>query len=246
MPPQISIVVPVFNEADNVDPLVREILQALRDEPRPFELVLVDDCSTDATWDRITAAARADARVRGLRHARNRGQSAALWTGFRGSQAPLIATLDGDLQNDPADFPALLAQLDKFDLVCGVRARRRDNVLRLISTRIARWANRAALGSVFQDPGCGLRVFRREVLDGLFAFNGFHRFMAVLVHGGGGRVGEMPVNHRPRIAGVSKYGVWNRAFRGLFDLVGIAWFQRRRIHPPGVTGTPPAAGPQVR
>src|SRR5580692_7623915 len=117
MQPAISIIVPLFNEADNVAPLVRQIIDALKSEPRPFEIVLVDDASTDGTWDKIILANAADARVRGLRHSRNAGQSAALWTGFRGSTAPIIMTMDGDLQNDPADLPCLLAGLKEYDVV---------------------------------------------------------------------------------------------------------------------------------
>src|ERR1700710_504040 len=138
MPPDISIIVPLFNEADNVAPLTAQILTALRTEQRSFELVLVDDASTDGTWAQIMAANRADARVRGLRHARNAGQSAALWTGFRNSKGPIILTLDGDLQNDPADFPKLLAGLDQHDVVCGMRVARQDNFLRKLSSRVAR------------------------------------------------------------------------------------------------------------
>src|SRR5579859_324166 len=229
--PEISIIVPMFNEAENVAPLVQQVFAALREERRPFELVLVDDASTDGTWERILAAQQADPRVRGLRHARNSGQSAALWTGFRGTRGAIIATMDGDLQNDPADFPRMLAELDRHDLVCGVRVKRRDNFLRRASARVARAARKAALGVDFTDTGCGLRVFKRTVLDGLFAFNGFHRFMPVLAHGGGAKVCEVAVNHRPRVAGVSKYGLWNRLGRGIIDLFGVAWFQKRRIKP---------------
>ena len=239
MQPEISIIVPMFNEADNVAPMVEQVLAAFRDEPRPIELVLVDDASTDATWERIAAAHAADPRVRGIRHTRNAGQSAAVWTGFRGTQAPIIATLDGDLQNDPADLPKLLAELDRYDLVCGLRVKRQDTLLRRISTRIAMAARKAFLRSEFRDVGCGLRVFRRPVLDGLFAFNGFHRFMPILVEGGGGRVCEIPVNHRPRVAGVSKYGVWNRMWRGIADLWGVAWFQKRRLGRIPTTQIPP-------
>ena len=229
--PEISIIVPMYNEADNVAPLAQQVLAALREERRPFELVLVDDASTDGTWERIQAAQRADPRVRGLRHARNSGQSAALWTGFRATRGGIIATMDGDLQNDPADFPRMLAELERHDLVCGVRVKRRDNFLRRASARVARAARKTALGVDFTDTGCGLRVFKRTVLDGLFAFNGFHRFMPVLAHGGGAKVCEVPVNHRPRVAGVSKYGLWNRLGRGIVDLFGVAWFQKRRIKP---------------
>jgi dolichol-phosphate mannosyltransferase len=227
--PEISVVVPLYNESENVAPLVQQVLAALKQERRTIELVLVDDASTDDTWGQVAAARRADARVRGIRHSRNSGQSAALWTGFRGTNAPLIATLDGDLQNDPAEFPRMLAELERYDLICGMRVARQDNFLRRVSSGVARWARGRVVGAEFKDVGCGLRVFRRSVLDGLFAFNGFHRFMPILVHATGGRVCEIPVSHRPRVAGVSKYGVWNRLGRGIFDLFAIAWFQKRRI-----------------
>ena len=229
----------MFNEADNVAPLVVQVFAALKNERRPFELVLVDDASNDGTWERIIAANAADARVRGLRHARNAGQSAALWTGFRNSHAPIIVTLDGDLQNDPADFPRLLAELEKYDVACGWRQKRQDNWVRRVSSGIARKARSAMLGVNFQDTGCGLRAFKRPVLDPLFAFNGFHRFMPVLAHSAGAHVVEIPVNHRPRHAGISKYGVWNRLGRGIVDLFAVRWYQKRLIPQIPFTSVPP-------
>jgi dolichol-phosphate mannosyltransferase len=231
MPVELSVIVPVYNEADNVLPLAREVAAALRSVPQTWELVLVDDASTDATWARIAEARTADAHVRGLRHTRNAGQSAALWTGVCHSHSPLIATLDGDLQNDPADLPKLLAELVHADFVCGVRLNRRDNFVRRVSSHVARAARRAALGVDFRDTGCALRVFRRSALEGFFPFNGWHRFLPVLVAGGGISAKEVSVNHRPRVAGVSKYGVWNRLGRGIADLFAIAWFQKRRLRP---------------
>jgi dolichol-phosphate mannosyltransferase len=238
---EISIIVPMFNEAGNVAPLAAQVFAALRDERRLFELVLVDDASTDGTWDQILAASRADARVRGLRHGRNAGQSAALWTGFRNSRSPIIVTLDGDLQNDPADFPRLLAELEKYDFACGMRINRQDNSLRRISSKIARKARSAMLGVDFRDTGCGLRAFKRPVLDPLFAFNGFHRFLPVLAHSAGARVIEIPVNHRPRVSGISKYGVWNRLGRGIVDLFAVRWYQKRLIPAIPITSFPPSA-----
>src|SRR5580692_11102950 len=229
----------MFNEADNVAPLAEQVFAALRDERRPFELILVDDASTDTTWDKIMAASRDDARVRGLRHGCNAGQSAALWTGFRNSKSPIIVTLDGDLQNDPADFPRLLAELEKYDVACGMRTKRQDNGLRRISSKVARSARAAMLGVDFRDTGCGLRAFKRPVLDPLFAFNGFHRFMPVLAHSAGARVIEIPVNHRPRNAGTSKYGVWNRLGRGIVDLFAVRWYQKRLIPTISITSFPP-------
>lgn len=231
MPAELAIIVPVFNEADNVLPLAREVAAAFAGESLTWELVFVDDGSADATWQRIQEARRLDARVRGVRHAHNAGQSAAVWTGLRATSAPLVATLDGDRQNDPADLPGLLRELERVDFVCGWRRDRQDNLLRRVSSRLARWARRAVLGADFADTGCALRVFRRAALDGVFPFNGWHRFLPVLVHHAGVPVKEVPVRHRPRTAGRSKYGVWNRLGRGLLDLVGVAWYLRRRLRP---------------
>jgi glycosyltransferase involved in cell wall biosynthesis len=235
VPADISILVPVFNEADNILPLAAEVAQGMPAEPRSWELVFVDDCSTDGTWERIQQAIRRDPRVRGLRHQVNSGQSAAFWTGLQGTQAPIVCTLDGDLQNDPADLPRLLAGLGEADFVCGVRAKRRDNWVRRVSTRIARVARRAGLGVDFADTGCFLRAFRRTALDGVLPFNGWHRFLPVLAHGCGATIREVPVNHRPRVAGVSKYGVWNRVWRGLYDLVGVRWWLKRKLRPVSFT-----------
>jgi len=236
----ISIIVPVFDEAENVLPLVGEVAAAMRSEERRWELVFVDDASTDATWQKIQEAHRLDPRVRGLKHVRNSGQSAALWTGISATTAPILATLDGDLQNDPADLPRLLAELAKVDFVSGMRVSRRDNFVRRTSSRLARWARKAVLKVSFHDTGCALRAFKRSALDGVFAFNGLHRFLPLLVHGGGATTLEVPVNHRPRVAGVSKYGVWNRLWRGLYDLFAIAWYQKRRLRPVPFTESEPA------
>lgn len=231
MTPEISVIVPVFNEAENVLPLCGEVSAALGVTGRSYELVFVDDGSTDATWERVQQARQQDARVRGLKHARNAGQSAAVWTGLQATTSPIVATLDGDRQDDPSELPRLLALLSEADFVSGMRLRRQDNWLRRVSTRVAWWARRTVLGAEFRDTGCALRVFRRGVLTGVFAFNGWHRFLPILVAGAGFRAREIPVNHRPRLAGVSKYGAWNRLWRGLFDLFGVAWLQKRRLKP---------------
>lgn len=237
MPEPISIIVPVYDEQDNVLPMAREVAAAFATVANDWELVFVDDGSRDETWKNICAAASASPRVRGVRHLRNAGQSAALWTGIQQTDRPLLATLDGDLQNNPADLPRLLQELGTCDFACGWRQNRQDSFVRRASSRVARAARSAALGAEFRDTGCALRVFRRAALEGVFGFNGLHRFLPILVAGGGFRVREVPVSHRPRIAGVSKYGVWNRLGRGLFDLVGIAWYQRRRVRPVPVERT---------
>ena len=251
MPAEISVIVPLYDEADNVAPLAQEVAAAMNSITPHWELVLVDDSSTDESWRRIAEARRAEPRVRGLRHKRNAGQSAAVWTGIQATTSPILCTLDGDLQNDPADLPKMIAELKRVDFVSGMRLDRRDTWVRKVSSRVARWARRRALGVDFRDTGCAIRAFKREALAGVFPFNGLHRFLPVLVHGGGFKTLEVPVNHRPRRAGVSKYGVWNRLWRGLYDLVAISWYQRRRYRAPGYVeleeeaGTPAALGREV-
>ena len=229
MVPQIVIVVPVFNEVANIVPLVTEIAEVFRAETRAWQLVLVDDASTDGTWEAICTQKSRDPRVTGLRHLKNAGQSAAIWTGISRTEAPFLCTLDGDLQNDPSELPRMLQLLDRADFVCGHRVDRQDSFVRKASSRVARSFRSWSLGWDFADTGCALRAFKRSSLTGIFPFNGLHRFLPILVAGNGSQVLEVPVKHRPRTAGVSKYGVWNRLGRGLFDLVGMAWYQRRRL-----------------
>jgi dolichol-phosphate mannosyltransferase len=227
---ELAIIVPVYDEADNILPMAREVGEAMKNVAMDWELVFVDDASKDATWQRIQELRKSNPRVRGLKHKKNAGQSAALWTGILNTDTPLIATLDGDLQNDPADLPKLIAEIKDVDFVCGVRTKRKDTWVRRVSSKIARWARKSALGVDFADTGCAFRVFKRSTLEGLFGFNGLHRFLPVLVHGGGHRTKEIPINHRARVAGVSKYGVFNRLGRGIYDLIAVGWYQRRRVH----------------
>jgi dolichol-phosphate mannosyltransferase len=227
--PEISVVVPLRNEAANVPELALQICGALAQTKREFELILVDDGSTDDTWDKIRAASEQYPRLRGLRHKQNAGQSAGLLTGFRASRGDILATLDGDLQNDPADLPMLLSELAGADMVCGVRTRRADNRVRRGSSAVARCFRKWVLRVDFADSGCNLRVFKRSVLNLLPAFDGLHRFMPFFVHKAGGIVRQVPVNHRPRTAGRSNYGVWNRMGRGLRDLIMVRWYLSRQI-----------------
>lgn len=222
--PALSVVVPLYNEEGNVVALVREIAAAL--EGRDFELILVDDGSTDATVARIPR----EPFVRVLEFEENRGQSAAMHAGIMAARAPVIALLDGDLQNDPADIPAMLERMRETgsDLVCGYRAKRRDTAFKRLQSRIANAVRGRFTGDGVRDTGCTLKVMRRECRETLVLFRGMHRFIPALVKGGGFRICEMPVNHRPRVAGVSKYGFGNRALRATMDMFGVKWLLSRR------------------
>ncbi|MBV9813760.1 MAG: glycosyltransferase family 2 protein [Acetobacteraceae bacterium] len=227
--PLLSVVVPVRNEAENIAPLVAEIGAALAG--LPHEIVYVDDGSTDAT---AAALAAAEPPVRWLRHRTSCGQSAAIATGIRAARGAWIATLDGDGQNDPADIPALLARARAEDggdvsplLVAGHRTRRRDRLIKRLSSRIANGVRARLLGDRTPDTGCGLKVFRREAFLDLPRFDHMHRFLPALFLRAGGRVISVPVNHRPRVRGRSNYGTLDRLWVGLFDLVGVMWLMRR-------------------
>lgn len=227
--PEISLVIPVYNEQENLPVLAAEIRAALEPLARPYEVILVDDGSTDSTPEVLRRLAREDPRVRVLRQRRNSGQSAALDAGFRHARGEIVVTLDADLQNDPADIPRLLERLDGFDVVSGVRARRQDDWVRRVSSRIAnRVRNRVTRESV-TDVGCTLRAVRAEYLRRIPVFNGMHRFLPTLLRMEGARVTEVPVNHRPRLHGEPKYNIRNRAFRALVDLFGVRWMQTRWI-----------------
>ncbi len=227
--PLLSVVVPVRNEAANIVPLIDEIRDALAGVAH--EIVYVDDGSDDGTAEALSSVA-APLVVR--RHLRSCGQSAAIVTGVRAARGEWIATLDGDGQNDPADIPALLARAQGqtgMVLVAGHRTQRRDSRLKRLSSRAANGLRAALLGDGSPDTGCGLKVFRRAAFLELPAFDHMHRFLPALVIRAGGRVVSVPVNHRPRLRGVSKYGTIDRALVGIVDLAGVAWLQRRWKRP---------------
>ncbi len=228
-PLQLSVVVPAYNEVENTPVLVAELLTALAATGRTWELLLIDDGSADGTGEAMEAAAAAEPRIRVLRLARNAGQSAALAAGLVRARGEVIVTLDADLQNDPADIPRLLAALEGADVVSGVRAKRNDTWIRLVSSRIANATRRAALGDSVTDIGCSLKAYRREMLADLPMFVGVHRFLPAMCAFRGARVVEVPVNHRARTMGVSKYGMGNRLWRGIHDLVGVSWLKHRLV-----------------
>jgi len=226
----LSIVVPVANEAENTVSLWREVFSSLTQAGIDFEVIFVDDGSTDGSAERLIALNAGD-RLRVVQHRLNFGQSAAIATGFRCARGALVATLDGDGQNDPADLPVMIAQLRSSgaDCITGVRTARQDVWSRRISSRLANRFRRAITGDRFSDSACGIRVMRREALTDLPVFNGLHRFIPALLHAQGFRVDEFSVRHRPRQAGTAKYGIHNRLWRGIRDCFGVRWLIRRTV-----------------
>jgi dolichol-phosphate mannosyltransferase len=204
---EVSVVVPIYNEAESIELLWREIAAALDERKSRYEVLFVDDASTDGSAERLTAL-QAGSCLRVLRHRRNFGQSAAVATGFRHARGLFVATLDGDGQNDPADLPRLLDHLSATgaDCVTGIRAVRHDSLLKRISSRVANGFRNWVTGDRISDSGCGIRVVRRACLAEVPVFNGMHRFLPTLMRAQGFRVEEMAVNHRPRVRGMSKYG----------------------------------------
>lgn len=227
--PVLSVVIPAYNEAPNVEPCYRELVEVLAASGHSFETVFVDDGSTDDTAEVIRRLARADPRVHLLRFRRNAGQTAALDAGFRTARGAVIVTMDADLQNDPHDIPKLLAALPGHDAVCGWRLERHDPWTKRLASRLANrvrdWFTRDGV----HDTGCTLKVFRREALQHLRLYRGMHRFLPALLLMEGFRVTEVPVAHRARRAGVSKYGNWGRLWGGLADLWAVRWMARRKL-----------------
>ncbi|PIQ36234.1 MAG: dolichol-phosphate mannosyltransferase [Lysobacterales bacterium CG17_big_fil_post_rev_8_21_14_2_50_64_11] len=228
--PSLSVVVPVYNEQDNIAPLVGEIVAALRGRVS-FEIIHVDDASSDATADALRAAMRVTPELRVIRHQQRAGQSTAVRNGVKAARAAWIATLDGDGQNDPADIPKLLAARDKaasqVKLFAGWRVNRRDSFNKRISSAIANAVRSRLLRDATPDTGCGIKLFERAIFLELPYFDHMHRFLPALIHRAGWQTVSVPVNHRPRTAGISKYGMWNRLWVGIADLRGVAWLARR-------------------
>jgi len=233
--PQLSVVVPVFNEQDNVAPLVGEIVAALRgrapDEGGDFEIVYVDDHSTDATFDTLRRLKAEVPELRVLRHVTNSGQSTAIRTGVKAARGGWIATLDGDGQNDPADIPKLLAQraqsAAEIKLFAGWRVNRQDSGSKRWASRLANAIRTRMLRDDTPDTGCGTKLFEREAFLELPFFNHMHRYLPALMQRAGWKTRSVPVNHRHRTTGVSKYNNLNRAMVGIADLRGVAWLIRR-------------------
>jgi len=228
----LSIIIPVYNEVDNVETLYHEIVASLSAGKYQFEVIFVDDGSTDGTIERLQALAKAHSDLQLVGHKSNYGQSAALLTGARAAHFPLLVTMDGDGQNDPADIILLVEQLqDDKTVILGNRKKRDDNTLRKLSSRIGNGVRRRLLNDECPDTGCSLKLFPREAFMALPHFNHMHRYLPALFKRAGFNLINIQVNHRPRCHGVSKYGVMNRLFVGIYDLIGMRWLLRRPCAP---------------
>lgn len=230
MKPLVSVVVPFYNEEENV-PVLAAKLDQVFDSLADYdaEYLFVNDGSKDNTRKELERLQAANPRVRALHLVENRGQSAALVAGMRRARGEYILILDGDLQNDPVDFPKMLKLLDEFDCVCGYRAKRQDTWVRKMSSKIANNVRRAILDDGIRDSGCGSKGFRKRCVEHIVSFNGVHRFFAVMVRNAGFTLTECEVTHHPRVHGVSKYGIHNRLWRGIYDLFGVRWLKKRYV-----------------
>ena len=237
----LSIVVPIYNEIENLNPLYDRLTAALEPLGRDYEILLIDDGSTDGSAEALRVLAERDRRVRVVRFRRNYGQTAAMQAGLEMAEGDIVVTLDGDLQNDPADIPAMLRMLDDCDAVCGVRVKRLDSFSKRISSKAANKFRAMMLGDRVTDAGCAFRAMKRRALCQLPGFKALHRFAPTILKLHGFRVAEMPINHRPRTFGKSKYGIGNRLGVGLADVAGMLWYRKRFFPPDRVLPEEPEA-----
>jgi glycosyltransferase involved in cell wall biosynthesis len=228
---ELSVVVPVYNELANLEPLLERVRATLDELGRSWELVAVDDGSGDGSGERLDELAAAEPRLRVLHFTDNNGQSAGLDAGFRHAEGRLVALLDADLQTFPEDLPGLIELLEAegLDAVVGIRAERRDTGWKRFSSRFANGFRNWLTREDIADTGCPIKVFRREAIQSIKIFDGMHRFLPTLLRMEGYTVRQIPVRHAPRTAGRSKYGTWERATRGLRDALAVRWMQDRRM-----------------
>ena len=229
--PDLSVVFPVYNEEENIPILLREIAAALDGKGWSYEIVAVDDGSTDGSVRVLRESREQYPNLRVLTFEKNSGQTAALDAAWHAARGRLVVSLDADLQNDPADIPAMVRKLEESgsDMIIGVRVNRRDTWSRRMQSRIGNSVRNWITGDQITDTGCSLKLVKREAIDRVRLFTGMHRFLPTLVRYAGYRVAEMPVNHRPRQFGQSKYGAMNRAFRGLADCFAVRWMGKRML-----------------
>ncbi len=225
-----SIAIPVYNEVDNIEELVNKVEVVMNSIGKKWELLLVDDGSTDGSFEKIRELKKACPFLRGIKFSQNNGQTAAMAAGIQEAFGEIIITLDADLQNDPADIPLLLQKIEEgYDAAVGWRVKRNDNLIRRLSSRSANWIRNMVSNETIQDTGCSLKAFKADIIKPIQLFEGLHRFLPTLVKMEGGKVAEVKVSHHPRTKGLSKYNVWNRVWRSFFDLLAIRWMKWRKL-----------------
>jgi dolichol-phosphate mannosyltransferase len=225
-----SVVIPVYNERDNLEILLNSLTGVMDSLQKEYEIICVDDGSNDGSDEVLRALKRKYEQLMVVEFERNCGLTAALDAGFSRARGEIVITMDADMQNDPQDIPKLLKQMGDYDVVCGVRSRRHDPWLRIVSSRIANYIRNKVTREEITDVGCTLRAYKRKFLSRLKLFDGMHRFLPTLLKWEGAKVVEVEVDHHPRLYGKTKYGVWNRVFRAFIDLLAVVWMKRRRLN----------------
>ncbi len=228
MNPYISIVIPVYNEADNIAPLGHSIINTMKEQH--YEVIFVDDGSTDGSTEKLNDWCAGNTNFRTIHFKKNAGQTAAMDAGFRHARGKYVISMDADLQNDPADIPKLLEKLNTYDMVCGWRKKRNDPWIKRISSTVANFIRNKLSQEDIKDTSCSLKAYRRECFNQIKLYNGMHRFLPTLFKMEGFTVTEIVVNHYPRKFGKSKYGISNRAFRAFIDLLVVRWMKKRKLN----------------
>lgn len=229
--PRYSVVIPLKNEASNIGDLIQELEPVMQSLNEPWELICIDDGSTDNTKEVLESLAQQKPYLRIIIFKQNYGQSSAFDAGFKAARGEFVITLDGDGQNDPKDIPRLVPHIQSCDLVCGIRQKRKDSFSKRMISKIANSVRRWACGDGVQDTGCSLKVYRKSCLDSIKMFHGMHRFLpALFIMEGFSRIQQVPVNHRERIKGKSHYNFFNRSFNTISDLLAVRWMKKRHLH----------------
>ena len=225
----ISVVIPVYNEVESLRPLTAEVLGAMQGVGREFEILYVDDGSRDGSRELMRQLAAEHPEIHFVGFKKNCGQTSAMAAGFKHAKGDIVVTLDADMQNDPRDIPKLLEKLGEYDVVCGWRQKRHDTLVRRVSSRVANYVRNKLSDEQIVDVGCSLKAYKKECVDNIKLFEGMHRFLPTLVKLEGYSVVEVPVNHRQRTLGTSKYGIRNRIMKAFLDLLAVRWMKKRYI-----------------
>lgn len=227
--PEISVVVPVYNEEENLPIIISQLIDVLKPLDVKYEMVIIDDGSTDNSFSIIKDLSSKNMEVRYIKFKSNAGQTAAFDAGFKNALGDIVITIDSDLQNDPKDIKKLISHIPEYDVVCGWRADRKDSLIKKISSKIGNGCRNFITRENIHDTGCSLKVYKRELLDKIKLYRGMHRFLPTLLKMEGAKVLEVKVNHNPRKYGKSKYNIRNRLFSGLYDLFAVRWMQNRNL-----------------